>query len=279
MIEKSGEFSWEYVVPFEKVIGDDGRRIIAGYASNDGVDGDDEIMDMDTLKAASTEYFKNPVVRFMHNQTDVIKGAIGKVIPEYVGSDGTVYKTEFGEKPFLVIEVSKSPIVDPIWKMIEEGVYRGLSIGGKALKKVKVFSKEAGTKLNKILVKSWIETSIVDTPSAKGSFFNVIKSQGLSTTSPHYNDDRMIKTIRSIDSFILSSQLSSLDEFIKGGPGSGIKGHQSLKRVESVRAKALKAAKKIEEEKDEPKKKKNKRQEYMESCGHVKREPTRIVKK
>lgn len=273
------EFDWEYVVPFKKIAGgEDGRRIIAGYASNGSPDGDDEVMDMDTLKAASTEYFKNPVVRFMHNQTDVIKGAIGKVIPEYVGSDGTVYKTEFGEKPFLVIEISKSPVVDPIWKMIEEGVYRGLSIGGKAMKKVKVFSKEAGTAINKIFVKSWIETSIVDTPSAKGSFFNVVKSQGLSTTSYH-NDDIVIKTIQSIDSFILSSQLSSLDEFIKGGKGSGIKGHQSLKRVESVRAKALKAAKKIEEEKDEPKKKKNKRQEHMESCGHVKREPTRIVKK
>ena len=179
MTEKKEEFNWEYVIPFEKVIsGDDGRRIIAGYASNDGVDGDDEVMDMESLKNASDEYFKNPVVRFMHNKSTIMQGAIGKVIPEYTTADGTVLKTQFGEKPFLVIEISKSPVVDPIWKMIEEGMYKGLSIGGKALKKVKEFNKEIGKAVNRIFVQSWIETSVVDTPSAKGSFFNVVKMQG-----------------------------------------------------------------------------------------------------
>lgn len=186
-LEKSegAEFNWNYEFSFEKIKNDEGRRIIAGFASDDSVDGDNEIMDMESLKSAASDYFKNPIVRFMHDRS-FFKGAIGKAIPEYTDSSGRTFKTSFGKVPFIVAEISKSTAIDPIWKMIDEGLYKGFSIGGKAHKKEKSYSKAAQKYVDKIFVKSWIETSVVDTPAANGAFFTVLKSQG--ATDEHTND-------------------------------------------------------------------------------------------
>lgn len=173
---------WEYTLDVIKLSSTDGRRVIAGYASNEDVDTDLEIMDMTALKSAFPGYVKNGIVRFMHDTTDLWKGAIGKVIPEYTDAEGVVHKTSFEDKPYLVIEVSKSPLLDPVWELISDplGLYRGLSIGGKILKRTKEFSEKVSRVVDRLHLSDWIETSVVDTPSAKGSFFSVLKSAGMS---------------------------------------------------------------------------------------------------
>lgn len=157
---------WNYHLSFVKLAGtEEDVMYIAGEASNPDEDEDGELMDMESLKGAYSSYMANPVIKFMHDKAPQWRGAIGKVIEKYTDSGGTIWKTSFGAKPFLVAKFVKGTMPGWMWKGIQEGNYKGFSIGGKALKKV------AG----RIYVKSWLETSVVDVPSAHGAFFNVLK--------------------------------------------------------------------------------------------------------
>lgn len=233
--------NWEYTLKIEKIKGNDGRRIIAGWASDEFVDGDGEIMDLASLKAVENGYMRNPVIRFMHNQSDLFRGAIGKVIPSYTDSGGVVHKTTFDKRPYLVIEISKSKSVDEIWKMIDEGLYTGLSIGGKASKKVKEWSSKLGKTVNRIFMRSWHETSVVDTPAASTGFFSVIKSQcsGLECACPLTTHNKPILYSERVNKF-LQSDMGYIE---KGGVGSGVKGHRTDR--EKVLDEALKEHKKF----------------------------------
>lgn len=158
---------WNYHLSFLKIAGiEDDVMYIAGEASNPEKDEDDELMDMESLKGAYESYMANPVIKFMHDKAPQWVGAIGKVVEKYTDIDGKVWKTSFGSKPFLIAKFVKGTMPNWMWKGIQEGNYKGFSIGGKVLKKV------AG----KIYVKSWLETSVVDVPSAHGAFFTVLKS-------------------------------------------------------------------------------------------------------
>lgn len=225
-IEKSSDLSygdWEYTLKIEKIKGSDGRRIIAGWASDEFVDGDGEIMDLASLKAVEKGYMRNPEIHFMHNLSSKFQGVIGKVIKSYTDKEGVEHKTSFDERPYLVIEISKNKSVDEIWKMIEGGLYTGLSIGGKASKKVKEWSEKLQKAVNRIFMRSWHETSIVDTPAATTGFFNVIKSQcsGLECACPLTTHHTPILYSERVEKFLACDSVIE-----KGGPGSGPrKGH------------------------------------------------------
>jgi hypothetical protein len=226
-------FDWSYDLTIEKLAEtDDGDVYIAGYASDGGEDEDGEVMDLDSLKSASTDYFKNPVVKFMHDKAPQWKGAIGRVVKKYVDSEGTSHETSFGKKPYLVIKLSKS-LPAFLKGMILDGTFRGLSIGGK-------LSRRVG---NRLFVKSWLETSVVDVPSAKGSFFNVLKAAGMgSLSSGELEDDDESSLNKGISEESLEALKNGFDflndevlkytafdsaatigEYLKGGPGSGVK--------------------------------------------------------
>lgn len=237
---------WNYHLSFLKLAGiEDDVMYIAGEASNPDKDEDGELMDMESLKGAYDSYMANPVIKFMHDKAPQWRGAIGKVIKKYTDSDGTVWETRFGSRPFLVAKFVKGTMPDWMWKGIQEGNYKGFSIGGKALKKV------AG----RIYVKSWLETSVVDVPSAHGAFFSVLKMACIGEDCPIEKEEENIpeKTklieskqinsfVKAINDYILDSFLENeknmsdkntnrIDKFInsfeKGGPGSGIKGHRT----------------------------------------------------
>ncbi len=162
------EKSWTFDLDVVEKIADteDGELVIAGYASNGNRDQDSEYMDMESLKATFSEYMENPVVRFMHDKAPQWKGAVGRVIPEYTDSDGVVHKTKFDTQPYLVIKISNNSKLGWLRQMVKDGDITGLSIGGKAL-----IEKATG----RIKMRSWLETSLVDVPSAKGSFVKVLK--------------------------------------------------------------------------------------------------------
>jgi hypothetical protein len=169
------EIDWRYDgLTIEKLAPDaDGNLYVAGYASNDQKDEDGEFMDMDALKGVFDQYMTNPVVKFMHDRAPQWKGGIGKVVKSYVDNEGNFHQTAFGEKPYLVIKLSRG-LPGWMYEVIKDGTYKGLSIGGKLAKKV-------GSKL---YVSSWLETSIVDVPSAKGSFINVLKAAEAAEENP-----------------------------------------------------------------------------------------------
>jgi hypothetical protein len=166
-VEKMSDTDWTYDMTFEKVGDKGGHLYLAGYASNGNEDEDAQNMDMESLKTVYKSYMENPVVKLLHDKAPQWKGAVGVVVEKFVDSAGKTWETSFGAKPFLVVRISKSPKLEWLRGMIDEGMFRGFSIGGKA-KSI----TDAGT----IIVKSWLETSIVDVPSAKGSFFQVLKS-------------------------------------------------------------------------------------------------------
>lgn len=168
---------FEYVINFSKLENkeENNDRIIYGEASDGLIDHDGQIVDLPSLHKSFDEYMKNPIIRYMHGRDQKYSGAIGKVIPEYVANDGTVYRTEFNEKPRLVCKISNSKDVDDIWTKIEEGILKGLSVGGKIDKIEKEVHPTLG-KIERIIVKRWAETSVVDLPCSKGAFFNVIKA-------------------------------------------------------------------------------------------------------
>jgi hypothetical protein len=213
---------WNYQFPITKIVGVDEEVLyIAGEASNPEKDDDDEIMDMESLKGAYARYMSNPVVKFMHDRAPQWMGSIGRVVPKHIDKDGVEYVTSFDKKPFLVVQIKKNVIPGWMWNAIKEGDYKGFSIGGKALKKV------AG----RIYVKSWIETSVVDTPSAHGAFFTVLKRACIGDECPYEleTSKEVDDFIKVLDSYRISVFLDASDEFLKGGTGSGVKGHRSNK--------------------------------------------------
>ena len=197
------ESDWNYDLSLTKLAhDDDGSLIIAGHAqftndpSGDEMDNDGEVVDIASLKSCFTDYMKNPIIRFMHGK-DYIKHAIGKVIDEYVAKDGTVYKTHFDKFPYLVIKISNADDASSVRKKIEEGILTGLSIGGKLLKKITDFNKRTGERFPRVFVKSWLETSVVDMPSNKGAFFQVIsKCAGIEKAYPSEEELAEMKRMR-----------------------------------------------------------------------------------
>lgn len=254
--------NWSYELEFAKV-SEDEREIlyVAGEASNGMEDHDEENMDMDSLKSAFTEYMKNPVVKFMHDKAPQHIGAIGVVVKKFVDSEGKEWRTKFGKTPFLVAKFEKDTMPPWMWNAINKKVYKGFSIGGKAFKKGK------GT----IYVKSWLETSVVDIPAAKGAFFSVLKSACVGGNCPidkmgvdipialkAANIDAFIKArtpaplagiSEAADGFLKCSEkeealkrkkeaeksatkkfVDIVDDFLKGGKGSGQKGHRNAEK-------------------------------------------------
>lgn len=109
-------------VPFSIVKGDgadDGdQHMVAGIASSEAVDSDGEIISYDAIKAALAEYMKFANLREMHGMS----------------AAGTVTKADPDDaQRVLHIEAR---VVDPTaWLKVKEGVYKGFSIGGKAMKR------------------------------------------------------------------------------------------------------------------------------------------------
>ena len=184
-MENKEESDFEYILELEKLeTGDENRLIIAGVCSSGDIDHDGERIDMDSLHSQFLKYMENPVIRFFHGKDARNPDAIGKVIPEYVDSENKVWKTEFRpEGPFIVAEISQAPDVASIRTKIIEKNLKGLSIGGRA-KRVKVYDSELGKDVNNVIVSRWNETSVVDLPASKTSYFEVLKAACVGENCP-----------------------------------------------------------------------------------------------
>lgn len=219
-IKHQVEKDWQFDMDISKVAeNDDGELYICGYASNGDEDHDGERMDMDSLKAAFDEYMKNPVIKFMHDKAPQWRGAVGKVVPEYTDSNGEKWVTKFDDKPFLVIKISKNKKLDWLRDMVEDGDIKGLSIGGKASQ------KDNGL----IKIKSWLETSLVDVPSAKGSFFKVLKQACI-------GDECMIEKETETETKPSQAEINCVREYLKDNPDAELQSIADNCDIEPERA-------------------------------------------
>ncbi len=99
-----------------------------------------------------------------------------------------MWKTEFRDNgPFIVAEISQAEDVASIRTKIVEKNLRGLSIGGRA-KRIKVWDTTVGKDVSNVIVSRWNETSVVDLPASKTSYFEVLKAACTGDNCP-FNDD------------------------------------------------------------------------------------------
>ena len=189
MEDQENDNNFEYILNLEKLeTGDENRLIIAGMCSSGDIDHDGERVDMDSLKSQFLKYMENPVIRFFHGKDGRNPDAIGRAIPEYTDPTGKVWKTEFRDTgPFIVAEISQAEDVSSIRTKIVEKNLRGLSIGGRA-KRVKAWDATLGKDVNNVIVSRWNETSVVDLPASKTSYFEVLKAACTGDNCPFNND-------------------------------------------------------------------------------------------
>lgn len=169
---------FEYIIDIHKLGNDSDDLIIAGAVSDATVDLDGEVVDQNSLRKAWDKYLKNPVLRLMH---DSKIGAIGRVIPEFTDSSGVVHKTGWRDGvPYIVAMISKAPDMESVRTKIKEGIFCGLSIGGRAKSVVKNGKSQ-------LFIRDLLEISVVDIPSNGNSLFTVVKSACVGDDCPVRN--------------------------------------------------------------------------------------------
>lgn len=127
---------------------DDEQRMVWGYASTEAIDSQGEVVKLDAIKGAWDDYMKHANIREMHQPS-----AVGKC-KEY----------EFDDKGVMI---GVKVVDDVAWKKVQEEVYTGFSIGGKALNKVD------GT----ITQLRLTEISLVDRPANPEALITVWKGE------------------------------------------------------------------------------------------------------
>ena len=134
--------------PITKV--DDEQRMVYGYASTDSKDSQGEIVKSDAIEAALPDYMKFANIREMHTMSAVGVAKSAEV------NEGGLY-------------IGAKVVDDAAWIKVKEGVYKGFSIGGKALEKANgIISKLRLT-----------EISLVDRPANPECVIDTWKADSL----------------------------------------------------------------------------------------------------
>lgn len=133
--------------PISKV--DDEQRMVYGYASTDTKDSQGDVVKLDAIEKALPDYMRFANIREMHTMSAV----------------GVAKSAEVDEKGLYL---GAKVVDDAAWLKVKEGVYKGFSIGGKALK------KSAGV----IEELRLTEISLVDRPANQECVIDMWKAEG-----------------------------------------------------------------------------------------------------
>jgi len=163
---------WNMTFPIAKKFEESNRWIIVGYASVDVIDSQDELIPIPVIKEAWENFRKNKDFYFgslMHSNIPIIK-----VLDEYIDEAGQVWKSGVDENGlFIVAEVRKDIQKGPqTWKLINDGVLTGFSIGGEALASKRVCEGTCFTRIERMELH---EIAVVDRPANQPSIFKIIK--------------------------------------------------------------------------------------------------------
>lgn len=133
--------------PISKV--DEESRMVYGYASTDTKDSQGDIVKLDAIEAALPDYMRFGNIREMHTMSAV----------------GVAKSAEVDDKGLYL---GAKVVDEAAWIKVKEGVYKGFSIGGKALK------KSAGV----IEELRLTEISLVDRPANQECVIDMWKAEG-----------------------------------------------------------------------------------------------------
>jgi len=167
--------NFTYTVDIQKsAVGEE--LFIYGVASTGKEDRDGETVSMESLEKAFQKYMqRNPVLMYNHNGK---MDAVGKVVPEHVGEDGTVYKSGVINNELRIVGlISRASSATDVRTQINEGILKSLSIGGRA-RKIAKSNKRC------LLVSELHEISLVPIPANGDAMFDVIKSVCMGDNCP-----------------------------------------------------------------------------------------------
>lgn len=125
----------------------DEQRMVYGYASTEALDVQGEIVTKEAISGALDEYMKFANIREMHQPSAV----------------GVAKSAEVDDKGLYI---SCKVVDESAWQKVKEGVYKGFSIGGKALSKVEGVIKSMRLS----------EISLVDRPANPEALITVWKA-------------------------------------------------------------------------------------------------------
>ena len=130
---------------------DEEKRMVWGYASTEAVDGQGEVVSKGAVEAALEDYMQWANIREMHQLS-----AVGTTTEANVDDRG--------------LYIAAHVIDDAAWAKIVGGVYKGFSIGGRALE------RDAANR-KRITKMSLSEISLVDRPCNPEARFDVFKAE------------------------------------------------------------------------------------------------------
>lgn len=142
------------------MITDGPQRIIEGWASTNDVDRYKEIVTPEAFRETLPEYMKNSIMYFGHEWWAL---PIGKVISAEIRDKG------------LWIKAMISETAGDIWKEIEEGILKCLSIGYRLLR----WEDDAEKEIRTLLKIDLMEISVVGIPANPNAIFEAAKAKGL----------------------------------------------------------------------------------------------------
>lgn len=118
--------------------------VIAGYASVDVVDKQNDLITLDALRDASDKFMKSDYKNVMITHSNV---QVGEVIDTYTDTKGNVLKTGVDDTGFFVVIKMRNDIekAKEVARDIRRGKLRSFSIGGQAINKHNVHDPDIGT--------------------------------------------------------------------------------------------------------------------------------------
>ena len=128
----------------------DDKRIVIGYATTNDVDREYEVITAEAIEMAAQDLINSPTVFYEHRHSDF---PVGKVIDARVKNG----------KMMVEVEISKT--AERVWTLLQEGILRSFSIGGRFLETKQVMDKELGRELTNITKMELFEVSIVGLPA------------------------------------------------------------------------------------------------------------------
>jgi len=118
--------------------------IIAGYASVDVLDKQNDLITLEAIREASTDFMKGDFKNVMITHSNV---QVGEVIDNWTDTSGNVLKTGCDDTGFFVVIKMRNDIekAKEVARDIRKGKLRSFSIGGQAMSKANRYDPDIGT--------------------------------------------------------------------------------------------------------------------------------------
>lgn len=155
---------------------DKDRRVVAGYASFDVIDRQNERITHSAMREALKQFMAEPE----YANTHVMHGncAVGKVIKSYKDKNGELWETKVDDTGTFIVSELRTDIKRAVqtWELIEKGVLKSYSIGGLALNPKELVCNNGSChwEIDKLEIH---EFSYVDRPAVKGADFIIVKNE------------------------------------------------------------------------------------------------------